>query len=514
MSREQQAQPQPRHGEYGGGYGNPYGPYPSFYPPFPSPCGEKEIPVHCVPFVIDCPGKYKVVKDLCYAGNQVAIIIRASNVDLNFHTHNLTLKDPNATGVLVVDSEEVVIRHDKIILELPQGGRCLHGDSCKSCKPCKPLPEEPGQSAAIHVRNSTKIDILDCFVENTGHGVLAQGTTDLRVVRLLAKNNFKTNIRLDDTRGTCIEKSKLTNIEPPVEGGVLVQADAGKSELFTMSKTQVYNSDIVIFTLSGGIIQNVDSLMDSDLFLFAMLQVGGFSGTRVDSLQIIDSNFKRITSENANPNSAAEGLYLIPENCHGLVVDNVVVDIESVVNPFLGGINFLGGQGGICVKNSYVRVKGRSPFGFSNPIYFEQNSQGVVLANNKFDGQEGTTSVVVLFDSSFNTFRGNTITAAPSTPLGYEFVNSSLNDLREESILRPVVGISFDETSNSNYRVNTVVRSSAAPVRDLGLKNNFAQDITNAIDVPPLANQPRNLEPKSGDAKKQSANKRMKVPVF
>lgn len=503
MSRQQSQQPSQELSRHGG-YGNPYGPYPPFYPPFPFPGADKEIPIHCVPFVIDCPGKYKVVKDLCYTGDKVAIIIRASNVDLNFHTHNLVLKNPDATGVLVAEVEEVVIRHDKIILDLPKEKRCLHGDSCKSCNPCKPCPpppEEPGQCAAIHVRNSNKVDILDCFVENTGYGILAQGTTDLRVLRLLAKNNFKRNLSFENTCGSRVEDSKLTNEQVPEFSGVRIQGDAGQSKLFTMLNTQLYNADVVVRSLAGGIFKNITSFMDSDLFPFSMFQVGIISPDQVDSLQLTDSTFKRRTSENADPDSVTEGLYFITETCKGVVVDNVVVDVEGVLNATVGGISFLGGQGGVCVKNSYIRAKGRSLLGFSNPVYFEEGSQGVILENNKFEAQEGTGSIAVLFDSSLNVFRDNTATSATDTAVGYEFVNSSLNDLRDESILRPVVGISFDETSNSNYRVNTVIRSSTAPVRDLGSKNDFAGDITSSFDAPPLANR-------SINAKKQSAKKK------
>lgn len=486
-SQAQRGEEVSRYGGYGG-YGNQCGPYPPFYPPFPFPGGDKEIPIHCVPFVIDCPGKYKVVKDLCYSGDKVAIVIRASNVDLNFHTHNLILKNDNATGVLVADVEEVVIRHDKIILELPQGKpRCLSckpHKPCDPCKPCPPPPEEPGQCAAIHVRNSNKVDILDCFVENTGFGILAENTTDLRILRLLAKNNYKSNLLSSGTCGTRLEDSKATNVVVPGIAGIATfPSETAPTRLLTIRNTNLYNSDLFLLNLDGGLIDQVDSLIDDDSYRFNALQTGSSitPGAKAENVTVTHSNFKVVKSENQAPGTQAGGIG-IAKGSRNVVIDSTSSKVESQTpeNNVSTSALLLGGAGNV-VKNCSLQAKGQASG--------SEDALAVVVSLSDFPDAEGNTP-----ESFDNFLEGNqivgenldfgvsaTISSGASwkentlkirdTPIGVSFVNTQRSNLLGGLIDGAPVGIEYDEQSSENNTSGLTIRFSTAPVRDFGSRN-------------------------------------------
>lgn len=477
-------------------------PYPQFHGFSPV---VDEIPIFSVPFVIDCPGKYKVSKGLCYTGNGVAIIVRASNVDLNFHTHNLVLTDATATGILITDAEEVTIRHDKIRLILSQAksqGQPIP-TSHKNAT-CIPLPEEPGQCAGIHIRNSTKVDILDCFIEGTGYGIFAQGTSDLRLVRLLAKNNFKNNVALEDTCGSRLEDSKLTNDTASIASspldfdGLSVRATVtGKSRLLHVSRTNFYNSPIFLRNVMGATIDHINALLDDAGYPLAMFQTGSRTGgvpSVAENITVRESIIQIRIPTATEQNVQGVLLFAGSKNVwfDRCTVGASVMGDNPSTSGILSAFTLQGDVSGSGIKNSNIQSQGESPENeFSGSVLFG-SFMGISPTNNEIlecniHAGAGSNYLGNVTAANQLTLVGNTCSTASGVPVGWLMGVCNGAQLEKNCVVGPDVCLVWSRNSSFNDHRDSTLRFRVAPVRDEGLSNTSSGSQAQlSLETPPL----------------------------
>lgn len=161
--------------------GKGYGGYcPPPYPWFPPSCDpwspkidcDKAIPIHCLPFVIDKPGKYALAKDLVFCdgasandGSEpvpAAITIKVSCVELDFCKHTLELKKPLAYGVLVRSDDGSLLQQICILngkIHTPIRRRWQTGTRIRNLAP-----------AGIRVNLAEKVLIQNMYVTNLNMG--------------------------------------------------------------------------------------------------------------------------------------------------------------------------------------------------------------------------------------------------------------------------------------------------------------------------------------------------------
>lgn len=123
------------------------------------PC-DAPRPIHCVPFCIEKPGKYCVTRDLCYYGHGAAILVKANNVTINFANHDLLLKENDAVGVKAEGVEELTLENDKIYT---------------------PEVSTNSASAAVHLKDCTKVLLDNLLTQNTFFGVLIDNCDDVKL---------------------------------------------------------------------------------------------------------------------------------------------------------------------------------------------------------------------------------------------------------------------------------------------------------------------------------------------
>jgi len=118
-----------------------------------------------LPYLIAQPGEYCVNSNLTYAGTGAAIVIsNVSNVKLRFNTASLTLTHADATGIIIENSEEILVESDAIEnIALNSTGYGIFVDQSKVITLNNLLLRNHFQG--VRITGSRTVTMNDCSVE-------------------------------------------------------------------------------------------------------------------------------------------------------------------------------------------------------------------------------------------------------------------------------------------------------------------------------------------------------------
>jgi len=201
-----------------------------------------------IPAVIKHSGEYILASSICYSGCNTAITVEADNVKLNLRNCTIHLENPNATGIAIHDSCEVIVEGDAIIntCHRPQCGTGIH--VCKSrdvtldhvltkhhhnglliSESCNVSVLRSEFSHPTHanatVQCSVNVSFDDCVFDGSKHyGVVFSGQNrDCRIINSDFPNAHFTNLLVQEIHGMIVDKCMFTNICGDCEKPALVQ---------------------------------------------------------------------------------------------------------------------------------------------------------------------------------------------------------------------------------------------------------------------------------------------------
>lgn len=120
------------------------------------PSCHSSITISSVPVVIDKPGYYCVTNDLTYTGSESAIDIRASNVNIDFKGHVLTIPSTASLGISAQYVSDLLIKNGTIR--------------------CEAVSEDPNNAAIQFFSNMQRVRFEKMVTQNTRRGIFALAT--------------------------------------------------------------------------------------------------------------------------------------------------------------------------------------------------------------------------------------------------------------------------------------------------------------------------------------------------
>ena len=230
-----------------------------------------------VPYKIEKSGKYCVNKDLVYTGHGRAIEVNADNVTIHFNNHNLTLTQPDATGIFAVGVSELLVDNDKIAFTAP-------------------LANVTG--SLIHLEEVNKATFDNLFLENAARAIFADRCSDIHLINSQVRECTAANIDVEATSGFVVDNCNFYNtaLSELDLAGLYFNAD---SENCRITNSQMYNSDIFGRQVKNFLVDNVSSVLDDPAYIFSLCQVGSATADLSTNAIVRNSLFTNDSAEDA-----------------------------------------------------------------------------------------------------------------------------------------------------------------------------------------------------------------------
>ncbi|MBS0636558.1 MAG: right-handed parallel beta-helix repeat-containing protein [Verrucomicrobia bacterium] len=312
----------------------------------------QDTPIDMVPVTLTKPGKYCVTKELVYRGSGDAITIAASNVTINFKNHDLSLRNPAATGIFAGNVSEITILNDKIAL--------VTGPATDT-------------SAAILFDTVTKGRIDNVFTENTFIGVHIMGSNDVA----LKNSHHKDHTSSFSSSSLTPTAVRVFNSTAVAIDGIAVEGNSGIVNPYSttgiefnggcrgcsLTNSKIIESDgpLLAFEIDGLQIENClfSNSAGSSPIGASTIQLGNSDGPAND-INIANSSF---INEFGGPNVI--GLWLLSGS--GCTIDNCIVDT----------ITSEGGSAAVYV--GFINASTYSNAVIRNSTVQNQNDFGILL---------------------------------------------------------------------------------------------------------------------------------------
>jgi len=268
------------------------------------PSCKPPVKITHVPYTIRKDGKYCVDRDLLYNGSSAAITIVASNVNLNFNNHNLTITDPNASGILIDGQSEIDIENDAISYTTRSS---VDG------------------TAAIKILNSEKVSVDNILMHNAFDGIFAQNSSDIRVTKSRWTECFGSALHCDTCRSVFVEDSTSENTADDfLRAGIFIGANSQGIYFNTLS---LHNTDIFLTTGRDAIIENSNIFIDDPNYPFTGLQFGSTADQTAFWEQAIVRNCTISVLPGAGTNTSANASAIT--RASGILYENCLLECNT-----------------------------------------------------------------------------------------------------------------------------------------------------------------------------------------
>jgi parallel beta-helix repeat protein len=380
------------------------------------------VAIDSVPFTITAPGTYCLLESVTYTGSGAAITISGvSNVKLNLENASITLTDPAAVGILIINSSEVVVQNDAISATAP------------SLDPA---------SAAIQVVDSSKVIIDNVLTVNTAKGIWIQGSDNVRVSNShlllhsldLAAGGPNGAIRAEGSRNIDI-------VNTVAENSIFGAALANGTRNVHISNSKFYNNAFNLFLRDGEnvLIENSELLTDiADApFLFNNIQIGTTAGLPFNNIIIKDSILS-----NTNPAPGFDNI---------IVLFGAGLKIENCILSTAGAI--LDGNGPAIVHLGIVDEIG-DPLFVATDVFISNS----ILHNTI----PGTTAHIVRSETGSSRIVINNSLLSGASLDGVNFVGATQSRIENSEIsANGGNGIAVAGASSSNVIINNQISGNA-----------------------------------------------------
>lgn len=266
---------------------------------------ELPIVIDQVPVCICKSGKYCVAKDLHYRGNDIAILVTANNVTIDFANHDLVLHNRAATGISIECVREIVIKNDAISFSSSANGVGPNGSE--------------NTAVGVNIKNSSKVLLENLFIKDVARGVFVEDSDDISIVNTHFENNSTASIKTNKVSGLVLEKIAIKNNE--IVGGSLeaaIRFDNTNNILFNGLNS--YRGDIFYISGNNATFEKINIVFDDDTYSFSMFQLGSAPPVRglVSNVLVHDSNFK-----NSAGSSTSKGAQIT--NANNVIFNDVSI---------------------------------------------------------------------------------------------------------------------------------------------------------------------------------------------
>lgn len=338
-----------------------------------------------VPFTITEDGKYCVNRDLCYDGCEVAITVLASNVNLNFNNHNLTLSNPNATGILIACQSEVFIENDAITYV---------------------TRSNVSGSAAIKIVNSEKVSLDNLLIHNAFDGVYAQNSSDIKITKTRWTQCFDSDFFTSNCKSVLVDDCTSANDYEDFASAGMIFRD--NTQGVFLKNLNFYNTDIFARTGRDAVFENLNLLIDDPNYIYGALQVGTPNDeTPWEQAVIRNSTFNVLQGART---STAAGVVELPRVVGALVEDCVMEGntggqegnpaIILSVGSNAPGLGQFSDSHNVRIVNCVIQNQGSSNFAISIDATNEAPNTGIVVDNCTIAGATDANVIVAHTQSS------------------------------------------------------------------------------------------------------------------
>lgn len=366
-----------------------------------------------IPLVIRKSGIYQIEENLVYRGSDNAITIKANNVVLDFQTYSLHLSNHEATGVLIKDSSDFVIKGNVIsnTSSKKQQGSGIRISKAKHGFIKGVLTRHNRNGLKITKSKFIQIQNSD-FSHAAQSGAFVQDSTDIAFDHCVFPDNNNGLTLIGDNKD-CV----LTN-------SVFPSSTLSNLNVLQVSGMMVNNCS---FTNTHGSSSKPN-----------LVQFGGAKPDQLCS-DVIIKNCTIINRPESGGNTAPEGLGLYQGS--GFLVESCVIDIDNtdqdpaadlsgihISNPGLGANGTIASN--VIINNCIIQGPA------TDGIYPDIGSSNVLIENCLVTGAQ--KDGIFLAGTSASTVINNTV------------VNNGTN------------GIFLGEVSFSNAIINNVVNNNGA----------------------------------------------------
>lgn len=398
----------------------------------------KPIPIDRVPVTITLPGKYCVTRDLVYTGSGDAITIVANNVTINFENHNLTLTNPEATGIYASEVSELTILNDKIsLVNLPPSF----------------------YSRAILLLDVKKALIDNVFTENTAQGIVIGGSSDITISNSHHKNHVgqQFGIAVNVARSNAVHLDNIT-VEGNSGPGTPIETDGvvfGDCSGCSLKNSKILESDlgVVVGNMDGLLIDNcfVSSSPDTGL---SALQLGIFPNDQKAHNVIIRNS----TILNEYGGFTVDGMFLL--NGSGCIIENVIVDTitPGQIGYYLPAGIHIGSAAGttfddVAIRNTIVQTSSSSSTGNQNSFcIFCERTSNTLIENCEVSGAQYSNIVIGFYEDSPATQCAiKNCTSSNAGIAGIEIASSAVGNAIIDNVLSNNKGYGIYVAENALY---------------------------------------------------------------
>lgn len=263
--------------------------------------------INQVPFTITKSGKYKLCRNVTYAGPGAAITIEANNVTLNANNHSITLLAP-ATAILVLGSE-VAIENDAIVY--------------------KPQTRGPGLAIGIHVQNTTKVNVDNAFFNGFDEGMVIEESNSVYV------NN--SHFEFCGDNGIVAVASQAVNIKDTTfsdnNQGILFDFNCKDCSVSNVQETNAFAGSFMRW-VTGLTIENSVFEINNNVNPNSCLQLGSSVDADAQANDVIIRNcqfINRLPIFQEDPNAGFDGVLFAKGT--NAIFENCIIDINAAFKP-------------------------------------------------------------------------------------------------------------------------------------------------------------------------------------
>lgn len=295
--------------------------------------GSTPIYIESLPFSIDREGRYFLSRNLEYNGRGAAILIKATNVLLNFDVFALRISN-GATGIAIGESSNIILQNPRISslhekkrdLSHPRQDNCSHPRQDNS-HPRQAFSQptfsqggsQDGSQQSSQLKNnfgiiiveSQVIRIEDADISGFSIGLSIENSSQLVLKSIFIEDAYQHHCQIGHSMSIRGKKINLQN-EICLNSGFFLQ-DLSQIDL---SQVMTLNSPLIIETLDDFYLHNYQSIIDDPNYNQGLVHCSQSKNGFIDHLILRNRQ-----------TGASAGLFL--NGCSGIKFSSFYIEMES-----------------------------------------------------------------------------------------------------------------------------------------------------------------------------------------